>query len=786
MCNISESDTYHIKKYLQALKEHKPLKMQYLKFLFIGGPVTGKTTTRDRLVGEYVNLKSCPPDRRQHNSTGVIDTSEVIKWDICTASDGSQSERKIFSPVNYSNQSSTAGSSNKAMDIKSVIQLLIQMIATKSEDTRSSVRTQSTTQTIKNKFPTESIALTELELILTNSGLAVTDTRTESVVDSGLTITDTKLSAHEVIPVVNSPRKIATQESTVDASDQFKDINDAFEQLKAITSESAERIIQEMVSVLIRINDTGGQMFFQDMLPALTTGHALYLVFFRQDKPLNKPVHVEFRKKGKKIALPISYIPLEVILQGLSSIKCFGTCTDPVTEETYQSRALLIGTFKGELSEGTSEDDVNNVLVKELKKAHLYTQVCQTTDGKKFFSLDNEKGGVDEINTLHDLLITIISDKEYYPMYDVPAPWFIFRMVLHLLRKSVVTYDECEEIAKRLNMGDTLETALWYFTEKVGSLMRFEKSAVPSLKNQIICSTQIVFDSITELIVEKISHPNAECDKWDKGRFYSSKLKVVNDSTSKKILQRAILKVEQLIEILKHLGIIAPIGTTGEDSASKHVDTEYIIPAILESASEEELNPMEPSEHISCPLFIEFKCGYVPLGIFCAEIASLINSKKEWNLMPEAYRNKFTFCIKQAFHVTLIATPRYLQIQLKNFGDDTSLSNECINVRKNLECTLLEVYRRLNSKFNIKEKHPFSLAFYCHHEHGTNNTFKSDHRMRIESPYCMPTQGLCADSDTQQSMAKSPGAKSWFEYVSKNVMYVVAELLYLMWDWFRC
>ncbi len=52
---------------------------------------------------------------------------------------------------------------------------------------------------------------------------------------------------------------------------------------------------------LLNINDVGGQPEFLEMLPALSNGPAMYLVFLDLSKELDKPYDIPFSRDGKVI-----------------------------------------------------------------------------------------------------------------------------------------------------------------------------------------------------------------------------------------------------------------------------------------------------------------------------------------------------------------------------------------------------------------------------------------------------------------------------------------------------
>ena len=66
----------------------------------------------------------------------------------------------------------------------------------------------------------------------------------------------------------------------------------------------------------------------------------------------------------------------------------------------------------------------------------------------------------------------------------------------------------------------------------------------------------------------------------------------------------------------------------------------YFMPAVLRNANEEELH-IEQSSTDPVPLMISFKCGFVPIGMFCAMIASLVARKDNLGcILQEPHKNR--------------------------------------------------------------------------------------------------------------------------------------------------
>ena len=105
------------------------------------------------------------------------------------------------------------------------------------------------------------------------------------------------------------------------------EIKNAFEKLTTILQSNSPEELKQFLEdlTLINMTDVGGQPAFLDMLPALTTGPALYLLFFRLDQELKTYYDVRYLPADcrDEITLESSYCIEEVLFRSLASIACF-------------------------------------------------------------------------------------------------------------------------------------------------------------------------------------------------------------------------------------------------------------------------------------------------------------------------------------------------------------------------------------------------------------------------------------------------------------------------------
>ena len=82
------------------------------------------------------------------------------------------------------------------------------------------------------------------------------------------------------------------------------------------------------VTALVRMEDTGGQPEFMDMLPALTIGPALYLLFCKLIDELQSRYTVSYLSPSEgRSTTPVesTYTVKEVLLTTLASVACLSS-----------------------------------------------------------------------------------------------------------------------------------------------------------------------------------------------------------------------------------------------------------------------------------------------------------------------------------------------------------------------------------------------------------------------------------------------------------------------------
>ena len=127
-------------------------------------------------------------------------------------------------------------------------------------------------------------------------------------------------------------------------------------------------------------------------------------------------------------------------------------------------------------------------------------------------TMDNMKGGAEEVKKIQTLLEKSMDNR--FRKLKIPAVWLLFSLILRKKSKRTVTLEDCMRLSESLLMN-TYETEvfLWFLHHHAGVIMYFPN--IPALKNIVIIDIQVVYNSVTILILramsfEESSHKDAE------------------------------------------------------------------------------------------------------------------------------------------------------------------------------------------------------------------------------------------------------------------------------------
>ena len=717
----------HYKAYEQALQDGISLTLRYLKFLFLGPPRSGKTSARRRLVREIINLSRLGQPSK---STGVAETNDVIIKKLVCESTAIVDSMWQTLRRSQSQGEGDGGAQQREGDLTYLAQWFYRLISTTTSDGAMAMKQDATQVT----------SITESD----------TPSESDPSSDPGLL----KRRNHTAVRVKPQKKMRRLNES------EEIEIQGALDKLTTILQSDSPLELQQLLKELTMINmvDVGGQPALLEMLPSLTIGPALYFLFFRLDQELGKSYQVRYHPidKETETTLESSYCIEDILYQSLSSIACFG-CQ---SQKDMSSGVLLFATYKDKVDDSRISQ-IAGSLEEKLLKTKLYQEglLLKTSKGELFFSLDNMNGDESEMSEIRSDVEEIV--KKHFSATPIPAAWLMFRIVLHLLHKPVLSLAQCRAIARKLSMPTSVEEALWFFHHNIGNLMYY--SDIPSMQDTVICDPQVIFDSVSELIIDRFRHSNRSLSSHEVDDFHHKgqfSLAQIDDKTEQQ--RSGHLKLVQMVDLLKDLNIIAEIKEDEDEVDASAADQsqlpaaaypsrpptdqsqpKFIMPAVLKYASEEDLKTpvVTNPDNQSVPIMIHFESGFVPFGVFCATIAHIIahqdSLSPKWRMCDDqVMRNKATFSIDGAFFAIVVSRDQYLQIHVSRHPrarKRKSLSFICSTVRQTVVDSLQVVISKMKFKPYVKmdtlffsSSQPFDLAFACCLEDSHSN-----HLMRV-------------------------------------------------------
>ena len=230
--------------YHEILATQDCVEMWFIKVILLGGPRLGKTTVRRRLTGEIADISSS--GEAEQPSTGIVESghSVVIR--------NLSSTMAIVTPSEWS----------VATDLTDEVRMFLEFIYGHILDKKAAHK-QEKKATMPNNDTTSigSQGNTEIRPVV------MSPTSTSASTDSTSQLLDHRAGSQPqgLMEVIDLFREAIGPK-------YWKDIKNLFED-----------------TAFLKMEDTGGQPEFMDMLPALTIGPALYLLFCKLIDDLQSP-----------------------------------------------------------------------------------------------------------------------------------------------------------------------------------------------------------------------------------------------------------------------------------------------------------------------------------------------------------------------------------------------------------------------------------------------------------------------------------------------------------------
>ena len=667
------------------INDKDSIELSYLKVFLVGPPGVGKTTTLNRLLKEYENLRTAG-ERGKRRSTLFANCTQVLAF------------------VGKDNAADWLSSSSGDSDEEAI--LLIQYLR------GGMLKQKSKFDAIKEISQTDSKPNVESKDKQNNSFQTDGKSSHPTVEEGPMTVKPGSLPQH-LLQMKESLRKLVQEGDYTKA-------------------------ISHLGNTLLNINDVGGQPGFLEMLPALSKGPAMYLVFLDLSKELNQPYQISFDRDDTVItpfkSLHTVESTIAQILSSIASAHCISRDLRSLDLPAFfgkkfqnflrmQPIAALVGTHIDKLDD--KEKKIKEASERLQKVTQKYDKIFVTPESTHasvsplFFPVNNYDGEeAEDIAPIRAFMNEIFQSRFRKASLPVPKKWLVLNIILRR-EYRIVEMNDCFEICEMLDIDkEKVKFCLWYL-DCIGTLMYYANIQDEDgwFKNHVICSPQVIFDSISQLIVASMCtlHSGGHVTVHErkelisKGQFSIETIEMhcEQKKVSEKLENNELIPTRQLIQLLEHVNLLSPIIHNEADGER----TTYLMPAVLDCASLDDLNSHPPLDANNPePLFITFTCGYVPTGTFCGLITRLVSQGPsgilglEWDLVEDdVKRNYVSFYVNLVNKVTLLCHDRCYEIRVVRNDQEQSLHDLCTNVLSVIQYNLRILYSNLN----------LQIAFHC-------------------------------------------------------------------------
>ena len=528
------------------------------------------------------------------------------------------------------------------------------------------------------------------------------------------------------------------------ASSNTADLKPSVNLCKSALRRTPYRASQEQ-GWMVYLTDTGGQIEFQELLPLLVSGPSVFFLVFRLDHDLNKRFTVEYVCPNGTISEPYqsNFTVKEALLQTLASIASMGTYVymgRGKEQVPLRPEVFFVGTHMDKVSQ-VKIDRIDRALRHMVKSTGLYREgmIQFASESHMLLAVNNlsyDDSGIQQVREAVERL-------ESRGGFKVTAPpsWLIFSLTIRQHKDRVLSYEQCFEVARQcgITSQEELNEALWFLHTKVGLIRHFQGEGLEDLQEIVIQDPQVLFDRITDLVVETFTFDKADPvvreDFEKKGIFPFSTFEKISASSDH------LLTPSRLVKLLEHLHIIAPLEKELEGKEGKEEEREkrYFMPCILaHSQSAERTSRLERISRALTAVFrrsaeqspnnssllVGFRCGYCPKGLFAALVVYLLANARshghKWTLQrDQIFKDQISFLVRPYDTVSITVEPKFFEVTCTPAVSKSThdrhfpLATTCGEVR----CCIETGIREVTSALHYTSDAAHYLAFYCPGKH---------------------------------------------------------------------
>ena len=367
---------------------------------------------------------------------------------------------------------------------------------------------------------------------------------------------------------------------------------------KLVAAGDYSKIAKLLGNTLLTFIDVNKSSFLE-MLPALCTGPAMYLLFFNLSKELDK-FPLGQRDVSRIENIQTVEATISQILAAISSVHIIPHEKTLLPKASTYSKmfnrfrnvspvASLIGTHKDRLENAEEKIKQINESLKAITEKFSNVLLSPPTSNTCYFTVDNNTGiEQTDISSLREFMNGIFQAHFKEAYLPIPAKWLILGAVL-CKEFRVVQTEESFELGEQLEMSEEEVFFCLQYLDSTGTVMHYTSVADGKddwFKSHIVCSPQVIFDSISQLIVNPLQ-ANSEVDEHSK-TFERGQFSLESLENAKISIQNELIPITQLVKLLCHVNLLSSISHANKDGTEK---THFFMPALLECAELDELPP---------------------------------------------------------------------------------------------------------------------------------------------------------------------------------------------------
>ena len=216
---------------------------------------------------------------------------------------------------------------------------------------------------------------------------------------------------------------------------------------------------------------------------------------------------------------------------------------------------------------------------------------------------------------------------------EIPISWLLFQYEIKLHSVPFISRSDCDKIAEKCYINKTdVDDVLRYFHE-LGIFLYYQDKD-KRLSRVIFSDPQWLFAQLTKLIEVKYNPSYDAEGSIKKGIFRKQFLTEIYG----KEFNTDLLHYEDIINLFVHLNIMARLSDATE---------QYFMPALLNPFSNDISINATFGNKVLSTLYVKFKDGFFPRGVFCCLIALCVKKNKSWKLQSNAaYKDLVVFQIE--------------------------------------------------------------------------------------------------------------------------------------------